>query len=83
MLAAARPAVDTAAIAAFAPGIGTTANPASRTARTSRAPGSLIAGVPASLTSATLRPAISIVTISSARAASLCSCNESGRVAMP
>ena len=71
---AASPAVETAAIAAFAPGIGTTGKPASRTARTSRAPGSLTAGVPASLTSATLRPAFSMPTISSARAASLCSC---------
>ena len=43
------PATDSAASALLAPGIGTTRKPASRAAATSVAPGSLTAGVPASL----------------------------------
>ena len=53
------PATESAAIAAFAPGIGTTSNPAARAAATACAPGSEIAGVPASVTSATSCPASS------------------------
>jgi hypothetical protein len=48
-----KPAAHKAAIAAHGPGTGTTAMPAACAAFTSRQPGSLINGVPASLTSAT------------------------------
>ena len=47
-----------------------------------RAPGSLMPGVPASHTSATLSPRRSAATISSARAASLCACTAKGRLAI-
>ena len=52
----ARPAADTAATALLAPGTGTTRCPASRTARTTRAPGSETPGVPASVTRAIRSP---------------------------
>ena len=50
-----------AAIAAHGPGIGTTTMPASCAALTSRQPGSLISGVPASLTSATDFPVLELL----------------------
>ena len=51
------PLAINAVMTALAPGMGITPRPASRTARTMRAPGSLTAGAPASETSATRSPA--------------------------
>ncbi len=48
--------IDSAAMAAQGPGIATTSTPAAAAARTSSKPGSLMAGVPASLTNAMLSP---------------------------
>ena len=45
----AMPATLSAVVTLLAPGNGITGKPATRTAATSRAPGSLMAGVPASL----------------------------------
>src|SRR5438477_35556 len=50
--------------------------PADSAARTSRYPGSLIRGIPASLTSATAAPSWSRARSSGVRALSLCSCRE-------
>ncbi|KAF1018203.1 MAG: hypothetical protein GAK30_03786 [Paracidovorax wautersii] len=44
------PAALSSAVTLLAPGSGSTRRPAARTAATRRAPGSLTAGVPASLT---------------------------------
>ena len=65
--------VVNATVAAAAPGTAETVKPASRVARTRRSPGSEMPGVPASLTSATLFPAVSAsINIGPARSA-LCS----------
>ena len=67
------PEAASAATKAEAPGTGTTLIPCRRHRLTSRWPGSEIAGVPASLTSATFAPCSSSITISGARVISLCS----------
>jgi len=77
------PAAESAAVNADGPGTGTTAYPASETARTNAAPGSLIAGVPASVISATRLPVASNSMIAAARLRSLCSCKETSRARMP
>ena len=68
----ASPAALTSAVTALGPGIGTTAKPASCAAATMAVPGSLIAGVPASLTSATSCPSASSASTRVAASASLC-----------
>src|SRR3989442_1051487 len=68
------PDAERAVTAAFGPGIGTTLNPAARAFLTTVAPGSEIAGVPASVTSATVLPRASCPTIQSAARCSLCPC---------
>ena len=78
-----RPATDSAAIAAQAPGTGMQRMPAARAARTSRKPGSLISGVPASEISATASPACSRRTMASSASRSLCSCSAISGVSMP
>ena len=67
-----RPAADSRATTALAPGIGTTGNPASCAAATIRLPGSLIAGVPASVTNATLIPCCRRPSTCCAACTSLC-----------
>jgi len=56
---------------AHGPGTGSTRNPAPRAARTTRSPGSLMPGLPASVTSATFSPRRNRSMISSLRRASL------------
>ena len=77
------PAAESAAVTADGPGIGTIAKPAAETARTSAAPGSLIAGVPASVISATRLPDESDSIMAAARLCSLCSCRETSRARTP
>ena len=60
----------TAATAAFGPGTGTTWTPSSAARRTRTEPGSLTAGVPASVTRASDSPLASLRTSGSTRAAS-------------
>ena len=62
---------------AHGPGTATTSIPAPIAARTSGAPGSLTVGVPASLTSATLAPALRRSMMRGTRSRSLCSCRDS------
>ena len=65
-----KPLTLTAAVAALAPGSGTTCTPSSTARRTSKAPGSLTPGVPASVTSASDSPPRSLRTSGSTRAVS-------------
>jgi hypothetical protein len=62
---------------------GLTRRPARCASATSRAPGSAMPGVPASLTRATLLPSRSAAIRPFATARSLCSCNATVRAAMP
>src|SRR5436190_2383721 len=80
---AAKPAAETAAAAAFGPGIARTAMPGRGASATSQAPGSASAGVPASLISAACCPSRSKPITLAAAARSLCSCSAMVRVAMP
>src|SRR5512145_797123 len=66
------PATERAAVSAEAPGTGTTVTPAALASRTSMKPGSESAGVPASVTRATDRPASSWRSSSGPRRAMLC-----------
>ena len=80
----ASPLDTSAASTADGPGTTVTARPAAATAAATRAPGSDTAGIPASLTRATVRPAATAATTSSTRSASLCSCSErSGTPVIP
>jgi len=78
-----RPATDSAAVSALAPGMGLTAMPAACAARVRRKPGSLISGVPASEISAIDSPAPSDPTSASAISRSLCSWNATMGVEIP
>ena len=71
------PATLSAAVMLLAPGSGTTRRPAARTAKARRAPGSLMPGVPASLTKATRWPACRRATTVWAASCSLCWCSAS------
>ena len=77
------PLADKAATTALTPGIGTTFMPASRTIFTTIAPGSLTAGVPASVTSAILSPYLSCANSLSPDCCSLCSCTAINFLLMP
>ena len=77
----AKPLETSAASTADGPGITVTVSPALATAAATRDPGSETAGMPASLTSATVRPATTAATTSSIRSTSLCSWRE--RVSTP
>ena len=66
------PEAMSAVTAAFAPGMGMTGTPAAMASRTSQLPGSLMAGVPASLTSAMALPAFRSWMSSVERVDSLC-----------
>ena len=79
----ASPETASAEVTALGPGTTVTAIPASMAARTSRAPGSLTRGMPASLTRATVPPARIRATSSAARAASLCACSATIGVVAP
>ena len=74
---------ERAVTAALGPVNGTTRKPASRTRATRRAPGSEIAGVPASLIKATESPSARRVTTCCAAASSLCSCVAISRAETP
>ena len=77
------PAALSAVVTLLAPGSGITPKPALRTAATSRAPGSLTAGVPASLTYATRSPRCKRSTTPTAASSSLCSCTASKVLSIP
>ena len=68
---------------ALTPGIGTTLMPASRTILTTTAPGSLMPGVPASVTRAIFSPPINSANNFSADWRSLCSCTAINFLTMP
>ena len=68
-----KPLITSAMVSADGPGIDDTVMPASTAAFTSRSPGSLMPGVPASLTSATSIPPSSLPTTSSQASNSVCS----------
>lgn len=76
------PEADSAVTAALAPGMGMTRKPAARSASTSTAPGSLTAGVQASVTSATLLSCCSKAMTFSVAPRSLCWCSASRRVSL-
>jgi len=68
-----RPLITSAIVSAEGPGTAVTTPPALITATTSRSPGSLIPGVPASVINATFEPVVTSETISSRASYSVCS----------
>ena len=77
------PAADNAHTTALAPGTGTTRTPAACAAATNNVPGSLIAGVPASVISATRLPASMSSIKRGVACCSLCSCSATNLAEMP